>query len=275
MDLLMKNLVILKCLLLTMLFSNAFANQDCPDLNGKYIINGKNDVFTDFSNLLKYNNNNRYFTYGEVEIKGNSNEKLLFILKVEKNEVIEESSNELQFKKDYKCNDGTITFNEKVKTNRNNLPGLYNGKSSITLSKEDLYGGLKVDSVFKGYEDITLYSYDSANLSFSKWWGKKTVVENIILSTAPNKVIKPQINKESQSVIKVRDILNSKVLGGIMLIALEEQSNDVLVTLKAFKSDDLKGFENRLNDSSIKYKMKTEPIWSNNSYFLELLVNVK
>lgn len=273
----MKNLVILKFLLLTLFVSNAFANQDCPDLNGKYIINGKNDVFTDFANLFKYdlnNNNNRNFTYGEIDIKGNSKETLLFTVKVERNEIIEENSNELQFKKDYKCNDGTITFNEKVKTSRNNLPGFYNGKSSITLSKEDIYGSLKIDLVFKGYEDITLYSYDSANISFSKWWGKKTVIENIILSTAPNERVKTQIYKESQSVIKVREMLNSKVLGGIMLTGITEQSNNLLVTLKALRSEDLKGFENRLNDASIKYKMKREPIWSNNSYFLELLVNI-
>jgi len=57
-----------------------------------------------------------------------------------------------------------------------------------------------------------------------------------------------------------------------MLNTLSAQSNGVLATMQASRSDDVAQFEDRLRSAGINYEMKTLPIWSNNAYYLSMLV---
>lgn len=248
--------------------SISFANQDCPKLNTKYSFKSSSPAVEDLGKLSNINLIN--IKSGEVEIIGDASNKISFLWNNENGEIISGAANELKFNKDYKCKDGWIIFSLKTPSSRNYLPGLYMGESNIRLSIDDLYYGLKIESTFKGREDITLFSYDSAHVSFLKWWGRKTLVDTVVLNTAPTN--QKNINTESESLSKVRKMFSEKVLGGILLVGLDERADNFLITLRSLRLSDLETFENRLTSASIPYKWKTEPIWTNNSYFLELIV---
>lgn len=261
--------IFLPWILLCIFSSNfAYAKKQCPDLNGSYTANIVNPVFIDLSKSLNFSLFN--ISSGEIEVSGNTNSKLTFIWKEKSQSPI--TVTDLKFNKDYKCDKGWIVFSSKVPASRNNVPGLYYGNSILKLSKDDLYDGLKIESTFSGHEDITLFSYDSAHISISKFWGKKKLSNTIILDTAPNNSSKREINPDSEIVVKVRKMFTDTVLNGIILAGLDEQASGVLVTLNAFKKSDVQSFETRLKNANINYQFKTEPIWTNNSYFLELLV---
>lgn len=70
-------------------------------------------------------------------------------------------------------------------------------------------------------------------------------------------------------------MLSEPVLGGVMLGAFEEREGAVSVTLTALRASYLKSFEERLHAAAIPYQMKIAPVWTNNSYFLEILVSKK
>lgn len=263
----MKSSNLLNILLFSTLITNtAYADQTCPKLNGIYSFNFKVPIVRDLASLVKLNLIN--INNGKFEIT-EDNSKISFLWKNEKNEVINDNlNNEFTFK-NYTCKDGWVIFSSKVSSFRNNLPGLYIGESKIRLSIDSLYSGLKVETTFKGKEDLTLFSYDSAHISFLKWWGSKKLVESVVLDTAPNDV-KEDI--KSQAELTAREIFTREILGSLMLVGIDEKADKIIITLKAFKSSDLKEFEERLKVAKIIYKMKTEPIWTNNSYFLELVI---
>lgn len=278
--------------------SSGFASvkQDCPDLNGRYRIHSIDKhgiafiepVFVDASKLLKLNLIN--VTSGEVEIRGNARQRLSFFWKTERDGVMPISmptnaNSEWKFNSDYKCEDGWVIFSQRSPAFRNDLPGMYEGDAKIRLARDDLYDGLKIESTFSGHELVSLFSYDSAHIDFPKWWSRKTLRDTIVLSTAPkniatvepsrqatNSAINSATKSESQAVANVRQLFNEKLLGGLMLGWVEDHEGGVTVTLKALHSSDIKPFEDRLRAAAIPYQMKTEPIWTNNSYFLELLV---
>jgi hypothetical protein len=252
----------------------ASAKDDCPDLNGRYSVQSLGPVFIDAGKLLKFNLFN--FTSGQLQIKGNVQDGLSFLWKNEKDVAMPSTaSSEWKFKKDYKCKDGWVVFFHKPPSVRNDVPGLYEGEATIRISRDDLYEGLKIESIFTGHEAISLFSYDSANISVSKWWARKTLRETIVLSTAPVNSMNQEINNDSRAISEVRKMFNDRVLGGLILAGVDERADAVLVTLKALRAGDLTTFEDRLRAASIPYQMTTKPVWTNNSYFLELLVKTK
>jgi hypothetical protein len=276
------------------IYSPGFASvtQNCPDLNGRYSIHSTDKhgiafidpVFVDASKLFKLNLIN--VTSGEVEIRGDARQGLSFFWKTERDGVMPISmpisaNSEWKFSRDYKCEDGWVIFSRRSPAFRNDLPGAYEGEAKIRLARDDLYDGLKIESTFSGHELVSLFSYDSAHIDFPKWWSRKTLRDSIVLSTAiknidsvdPSRQANKQATKsESQAVANVRQLFNEKLLGGLMLGWVEDHEGGVTVTLKALNSSDIKPFEDRLRAAAIPYQMKTEPIWTNNSYFLELLV---
>jgi hypothetical protein len=273
----MKTSIVLNILLYLMVPTIAFANQECPDLNGRYIVKEFSPVIGDAGKLFKMNIVKN--TNGEIEIKGNSNQELSFLWKSEKSSTKVLSSS-WKIDKDYKCNKGWVSFFLKTPSYRNDLPGLYEGFSTIRLSKDDLYGGLKVESYFTGYENISLFSYDSAHISVNKWWGKKKLRESVVLDTVPveqKKSEKEIANRKSESkeVLEIRRILTDQNLKELMLVGVEENNPKLVVTLRALHLSEMKEFQSRLQLAGIDYQIKTEPVWTNNSYFLELLVNMK
>ena len=263
--------------LLIALLSPALAQSkdSCPDLTGSYSYIKANSVILDLAKvfnlgLLRDNS-------GELEIKGNSSNELSFFWKREKDmDII--SDTKLKFNKDYKCDKGQIVFINKVKSFRNDLPGLYEGESLIKLSSIEPYSGLNVESNFNGRENITIFSYDSANVSFLKWWGKKMLVESIVLNTTPNipSDNSKNIKIESANIIKAKEIFNTKIVGSLFLGGFRDKGNSVLVSLTAPQLSDIESFKERLQRDLISYEIETKPIWtssgSSRGYYVEFLI---
>lgn len=288
----MKSLVMIGICLLSIYFLRYTpANQECPNLNGRYRIHPVVEygitfmapVFVDASRLLKLNLIGA--TYGEVEIRGNASEGLSFFWETERDGVMPVSmptsaNSEWKFHKDYQCENGAIIFSRRSPANRNNLPGAYEGDAQIRLAREDSDSGLMIESTFSGHEVVSLFSYDSAHIDFPKWWSRKTMRETIILDAVARNVASGdpllQVTKpESQAVAHVRQVFNDKLLGGLILAGAEDHEAGVTVTLKALRSSDIKPFEDRLRAAAIPYQMKTVPIWADNSYYMELLIKAK
>lgn len=77
---------------------------------------------------------------------------------------------------------------------------------------------------------------------------------------------------EPKLLTNARQRLNSRVLGNVVLGGLRVSGEAVLATLKAPRSTDTPALEERLRAASITYKMQVPPIWSGNTYHLEILV---
>lgn len=280
----MRRSVLISIVSLCVCFSRlASANHDCPDISGSYrvhLIDRSNnrsvpDVFVDAGELWKLNLNNA--NDGELEIRGDARHGLSFFWKTEKNGVMPLhmpaiANSDWKFNNGYQCEDGWVVFSRRSPAFRNNLPGPYKGDAKIRIARDDLYAGLRIESTFSGHQIGSLFSYDSAHLDFPMWWSHKTVKDTIVLDTAPVEVARIASIPESQAVLHTRQLLSEKLLGAIILTGMEDRDGAVTVTLKALHFSDVKSFEDRLRAAAIEYQMKTEPIWTNNSYFLELLV---
>lgn len=261
----------------------ASANQDCPDIGGRFsihLVDRSNmpsipPAFVDVSELWKLNLRNA--NDGELEIRGDTRHGLSVFWKTEKEGVLPPhmpaiANSDWKFNKDYQCEDGWVVFSRRSSAFRNHLPGLYKGDAKIRIARDGMYAGLRIESTFSGHQIGSLFSYDSAHLDFPMWWSRKTSKDTIVLNTAAADVSRSTTIPESEAVVRLRRILNEKLLGAIILTGMADRDGAVTVTLKALHLSDLKPFEDRLRATTIQYQMKTEPIWTNNSYFLELLV---
>ena len=275
-------------LFLLSIYSSGFAagKQNCPDLNDRFSIHSidRNGVafidpaFVDASKLFRLNLIN--VTSGELEIRGNASHGLYFFWKTERDGVLPISmptsaNSDWTFNRDYKCEDGWVIFSQRAPARRYDLLKSYEGDAKIRIARDDLYEGLKIESTFSGHEVVTIFSYDSANISVPKWWSRKTLRDTVLLATAPADSSKQVTQLESQAALDVRRMFSDKLLGGVILAGVADREGVVTVTLKALRSSDIKPFEERLRATSISYQMKTEPIWTNNSYFMESLVKTK
>lgn len=255
----------------------AYSKESCPNLTGSYGYIKANPVVVDLAKVFNF-----YLLRddsGVIEIKGSSTDELSFFWKREKN-MDAVSKFQLKFNKDYKCDKGSIVFKNKVKSFRNE----YEGESLMKLSLAEPYSDLKIESRFKGRENISIFSYDSANVSFLKWWGAKVLTESIALGTAPSIDVKTapeskDIEKpiiESKNIQKIREILNEKNFRSLYSGGLMDEGNNVLATLNARELSDIILFEERLRQSSFSYEIKKEPTWTSSGntvgYYVEYLI---
>jgi len=71
---------------------------------------------------------------------------------------------------------------------------------------------------------------------------------------------------------EVRELLTARVLGNVRMGWVSTEKDGVNVTLNAPTSDDIGPFEERLRNAAIDYRMKAAPIWTNNAYYLVLVI---
>jgi len=251
-------------------------HKNCPSVAGHYRVAGFGPVLGDA--LKVWGAEMAGFTDSEVKITGNANQSLSLFLKSGNSGAMSSTPNRIwRINVNYRCDSGTIVFMQRAASARQLENGWYEGKTEIRIAP-DSSRGLAINAFFSGHQRTTLFSYDSARISIPKLGTGKSFSDGIrfpnISEPAPAKntdVATP----EPASVVAVRGMLTHSMLGAVMLGAMQEKGDAVLVTFNAKSGEDAAQFEDRLHEALIAYEMKTAPIWTNNNYYFNMLMRTK
>ena len=250
----------------------ALESSGCPDLRGHYRVDGFGPVLGDALEALGLEMAG--FQNSEVKVTGDGVSVLAFWIK-------SGSSSPMSSKplvvlnrgSHYDCVGGAIVLKRKVPASRQTSEGWLEGESTVQLTRAG--GGLGLGAAFRGGQRTTLYSYDSARISFPKWGTTQSVGGGI---RWPN-ISEPRpfsetyvAPPESQRVTRAREVLTSALLGNVTLGGLQDSGEHVLASLNAQQSDDVIAFEDRLRAAGISYRIKREPVWSANRWSMQALL---
>jgi hypothetical protein len=189
----------------------------------------------------------------------------------------------LHYGTDIECKDRSIHVLQPVDSSRSIDGEWYEGKSTIGFSV-DASGQFVATVNFKGKQRTTLYSYDSARVSIPKWGTGRSQVDTVAFdkyvarATIPRPSAAERIATEGRSAAKVRheddarQLFNHSMLGRVRLGWVESQGDSVVTTFTASSAEDMQALQDRLQAASIRYEVKTKPIWTNNSYYMRLFV---
>ncbi len=243
------------------------AERSCPMVSGHYRVAGYAPVLGD---ALKMWGAEIAGSMGsEVKITGDANQGLSLFLKIGNTGVMSaQAVRSWRLNQDYRCESGWVVFNGAVPSRRQGDQGWLEGKTELRIAR-DSTGGLAVVTWFSGRQRTTLFSYDAARISIPKLGTGQTIADSIRLpniSEPPPASLIVIEKPEPKSVTTVRQMLTSSILGHVMVGWMEAEGDAVVVTLKAFDSEEPALFEDRLRAALIPYEMKRDPVWSNNSY---------
>jgi hypothetical protein len=189
----------------------ALESSGCPDLRGHYRVDGFGPVLGDALEALGLEMAG--FQNSEVKVTGDGVSVLAFWIK-------SGSSSPMSSKplvvlnrgSHYDCVGGAIVLKRKVPTSRQTSEGWLEGESTVQLTRAG--GGLGLGAAFRGGQRTTLYSYDSARISFPKWGTTQSVGGGI---RWPN-ISEPRpfsetyvAPPESQRVTRAREVLTSAI----------------------------------------------------------------
>jgi len=263
--------VLVPALLMIAISGGATAADRCPDVSGKYGVTGFGNALGDALELLHARQAGSRDS--GVELHGAVDDDLSVGVKSGSASVW--SMNPvvvLRKGKDFDCRGGAIVFHPFTDTSRTTDDGSwYSGASTISLSMQG--GELAIDVSFTGSERISLYSYESANVSIPRP-GTRTTLKDAIRWPAYAEpvasVVATQVTPTAE--LAVRNQLTTPVLGNVRMGWVSAEKDGVEVTLNAPHSDDIAPFEERLRAAAIDYRMKQAPIWTNGAYYLVLVV---
>ena len=255
----------------------ANARQACPDVAGHYRVAG----FISFSDALADTLNalgatSASYPGSEVKLSGRAEEGLSAWVKSGPTGAMSTSPRFVLVNgTDFSCKDGWIILNRAARANRRTDQGWHEGQSSVRLAPGH-GGGLTIQTTFTGSQQSNLFAYESARISVPKPFTSITLSESIrwpdISEPDTENPTPIEVPPEPTAALKVRQMLDAKVLGNAMLGGLRVHGNAVLVSLKVPRSGDVVRLEDRLRAAAISYEVKVPPIWSDNSYHMELLV---
>jgi hypothetical protein len=258
------------CSLLLVTRGHAMAADPCPDVSGQYSVTGFGKALGDVLQALQAEQAG--FRDSGVELHGAADGELTVGVKSGSTGVWSTRPVVvLQKGKDFDCKGGALLFHPVADTSRKTDEGTwYEGASTISLSAGG-HGELVIDVSFTGSERISLFSYESANVSVPRL-GTRTTLREAIRWPAYSDPVPPvaKSSGESNGVADVRAQLTSAVLGNVILGWVGAGAAGVEVTLNAPHSDDIARFEERLRVASINYRITTAPIWTNNAYYMAL-----
>jgi hypothetical protein len=249
------------------------ASRACPDVSGQYSVAGFSTALSDALQILHATQAG--FLDSGVELQGVANGELMVRLKSGHTGAwSSQPVAVLRETRDFDCINGALVFKTPVaSTHRKTDEGKwYEGSATISLSalgKDQL----AINVSFSGSERITLYSYESANVSIPRPGTRTTLRDTIHWPAfAESDSLAPAKPAEATAVIDVRKLLSVAVLGNVRIGGLKLDGDAVVATLKASRSDDVVRLEDRLRAASIGYETRVEPIWSNNGYHMEFLI---
>lgn len=246
----------------------------CPELAGHFRVTGFSHALADALERLRIRHAG--FTGMEVKLGGRAEEGLkIWVREAGTGMTESQPTVVLQHGSDFTCKDGQIIFTSSEGAERRIEQDWYQGKSTVSLHRGNPRG-LSIVVTFTGRQRTTLYSYDSARISLPKWGTGKTLTEVIRWPditepyTPPKQAVAPP--PEPKALISARRMLDSNLLGNVMLAGLAVSGDSVVATLNLRYSEDVVGLEDRLHAAAIPYKVKKSPRRSNNVYHMEILV---
>lgn len=244
---------------------------ECPDVTGRYSVVGTGSAMSDALDALQASAAG--FLDSGVELAGALDGRLQVRTKGGSGGNWSARATILQKGTDFDCAGGRLNFIKPVfgATRKTEEGTWFEGQATMALSRL-ANGELSISVRFTGSQRITLYQYDSANISIPKpgtraelrdlyRWPPYTETNSLPLPSPP----------EPFAMSDVRGLLTASVLGNVTLVGLRPSGGSILATLKSQRSKDVASFEDRLRAASIPYETKVAPIWSNNSYHVELL----
>ncbi len=252
---------------------SARAREACPDVTGTYRVDEFGAALGDALDALRIRSAG--FTGSQVRFSGPAEERLgLWVKSGSTGALPSQPTLVLQNGADYTCKQGRIVFTREVEASRRTDQGWLEGRSTVRISRSGR-GGLAIEVVFKGRQRSTLYSYDSARVSVPVPGTGQTLSEAIRWpdSAEPDTTVQPVAPApEPKALVSARRLLDSKVLGNVILGGLRVNGDAVVATLKVLRSEDAVNLEDRLRAAAIPYQVKVSPLWTNNAYHMEILV---
>jgi hypothetical protein len=255
--------------LLVAIGTRAHAAGPCPEVSGQYSVTGFGKALGDVLEAMQARQAGSRDS--GVELHGAADGELT--IGVKSGSTSHWSTSPvvvLQKGKDFDCKEGALVLHPHMDTSRKTDDGTwYGGASTISLSPKG--GELAVDVSFTGSQRMSLYSYESANVSIPRP-GTRTTLKDSILWPVYSEPTPPATTTPTEPtvVLAARKLLTAHVLGNVMLGWVSASAGGAKVTLTVPHSDDVTRFEERLRAASIHYRITTAPIWTNNAYYMAL-----
>lgn len=246
----------------------------CPDVTGVYRAWGSGYAVADLVNALRIT----VYLGSKVQLEGRPEDGLeVRVTSSAKEALPKRPTIVLRHRQDFTCDDGRLVFKGVRNARRKTDDGWYEGSSTVRIAPAG--GGLAVEVIFSGSQRETLYSYDSARVSIPKFGSGKVYRESLrwpsdAEAEAQEPLVAPEAPPppEAPEVVKVRELLVPKLPGNVILGTLRSSGDAVLATLTARSNADVAQLEDRLRAASIPHAMKVPPMWTNNAYYLQLLL---
>lgn len=248
-------------------FATAHA-QVCPDIAGRYILRGLGDATNDARRVLGVHPGAPQGS--AVQLEGDANEGLTVTVIGRADGGSPYLPVKLKNGSHYLCKDGRLDFTAALQARRETANGWYEGTSRVRVGRSG--GGLDFDVTFTGSQSSTLYSYDSARIKVPIPFSGTILRDTLHWDGGPARAI-VEAAPERRKIRDVRAMLDSRMLGPVMLDMLRESSDGVLATLGARTKDDIARLEDRLRAASIPYEIMAPPSWEGAGYYrLKLLI---
>lgn len=250
--------------------TRADVSSACPDVSGRYSISGVGDTLGDTLDVLHAKQAG--FADSGIELHGAVDGELTVGVKsgatgawsTRAVAVLHEDT-------DFDCKDGALVVRPRTHTSRKTTDGIwYEGASTISLSRQG--GEIAIGVRFTGTQRITLYSYESANVSIPRLGTRTTLAESIRWNAYTDPVVPPAPTPAETAELDVRGLLTAGVLGNVIMGWLGREEDGIEVTFNAPHSGDIAPFEQRLHAAAIEYRMKQPPIWTNGAYYMVLVI---
>jgi len=247
---------------------SAIAAHPCPDVSGRYSVTGFSDALGEAMEVMQARQAG--FLDSGVELHGATDGELTIGVKSGSSGVWSTSPVAVLIKgHDFDCKDGSLVFRALADTHRKPDDATwYKGASTISLSAHG--GELAIDVSFTGRQRISLFSYESADISIPRPGTRTTLKDAIRWPAYAEPVVVAPVPPTAED--SVRGLLTSQVLGNVRMGWVGTGAKGVEVTFNAPQGDDVAPFQERLRAASIDYTITVAPIWSNNAYCMELLI---
>jgi hypothetical protein len=250
------------------------AGGSCPDLSGQYAVVGSDQLLQDVIKALHVAQVKKKGR--SVVFEGVSDGELLVWMNAGNWGTWPGQPSVLRQGQDFECVGQQLRFVVAKSGRKTDGEKWYEGQSTVSLQLLS-NGELAVDVGFTGVQRVTLYSYDSANVSVPKPFSGRTFRDAMrwptVLEPEPDPgVITETKAEESKLVGAIRGRLADIHTGNIRVGELVPTSDGVLVAVTARKGDDLFRFEDALMAAGIRYKTQIQPVWTSFGYQAELMI---
>lgn len=249
---------------------------DCPDVSGRYsVIATGAGTWTALTDALAalHAREAGYIDSG-IELSGAADGRLSVRTRSSRSDSWSTHPAVLHAGIDFNCQSGRLLLVAPVKnTSRKTDEGRwYEGESTASLSRAS-NGELSIAVRFTGSERVSLYKYESADISLPKPGTRTTLTSSfrwpVYSDAVPLEPVQPAV---PDIVRETRHRLTPEVLGNVVLAALKPSGEGALASLTMSRSNEVVALEDRLRAARIRYETRVEPAWWNNAYHMELLI---